>query len=130
MACVMFSSPSTKPFRHRKPHLQIHKMVGQHGSPRISSCLTHSLFPFLRLLKHNTWSILLPRKLAFLIKAPTTPITSLPTNKTVNLKMLARRSRSRQSTSNSSRLSEEQIDDLILKLQAVLPEARVGHKVL
>ncbi|CAL9155726.1 unnamed protein product [Musa hybrid cultivar] len=38
--------------------------------------------------------------------------------------MSSRRARSRQSTS-SSRITDEQINDLVSKLQAVLPEARI-----
>ena len=39
--------------------------------------------------------------------------------------MSSRRSRSRASSGSASRISDEQISDLVAKLQALLPEARL-----
>jgi hypothetical protein len=39
--------------------------------------------------------------------------------------MSSRRSRSRASSGGASRISDEQISDLVAKLQALLPEARL-----
>ncbi|KAJ0987406.1 hypothetical protein J5N97_005762 [Dioscorea zingiberensis] len=39
--------------------------------------------------------------------------------------MSSRRSRSRQQTSSASRITEDQINDLVSKLQTLLPEAHI-----